>query len=125
MRNGGDNPESQLEALYQVATGVGRDVNDDGDYTDFGELTPSSIGWRTGALRVVFFATDAPFHDSDTESSYPGAGSVETVMALQEAGIQVVGLQSGDSSSAQSDILSIVSATGGSSFALSSDSSEI
>jgi len=125
LHHGGDVAESQLEALCQLATGAGRDINGDGDFTDRGELEPNSMGWRTGALRVVFFATDAYFHNSDSESSYPGAGKSETITALQSSGIHVIGLQSGDSSDAQADILSIVNATNGSIHSLSSDSSEI
>lgn len=34
---GADGPESQLEALYQAATGEGIDINSDGDYDDTGD----------------------------------------------------------------------------------------
>lgn len=44
--NGGDGPESLIEALYQVATGAGFDGNGDGDTTDSGpaglEVTQTS-----------------------------------------------------------------------------------
>ncbi|MEK7989658.1 MAG: vWA domain-containing protein [Thiotrichaceae bacterium] len=125
LHNGGDDAESQLEAFYQLATGLGRDINGDGDFSDDGELSPQSIGWRTGALKVILFATDAYFHDSDIESSYPGAGKVETITALQSADVHVVGLQSGNASDALTDIRSIVNATNGSIHSLSSDSAEI
>jgi len=125
MQYGNDTPESQLEALYQAATGLGRDINEDGNFTDDGELSPASIGWRTGALKVILFATDAAFHDSDTESEYPGSGMTDTISALQNANIVVYGLQSGDESDAYDDITAITSATDGELYQLSSDSSEI
>ena len=68
---GSDLPESQYEALYQVLTGAGRDLNGDGDTADPGEIAPSNIGWASGRTRVVYLLTDASFHDSDTEN-YPG-----------------------------------------------------
>jgi len=125
LHYGADTPESQLEGLYQVATGEGIDINNDGDYDDLGELKPQAIGWRTGALRVVLFATDANFHDSDTESEYPGHGKAAVINALKEKGIQVIGLQSGDDEEATSDINDIVEATGGTMHELNYDSSEI
>ncbi|MCF2848919.1 S8 family serine peptidase [Pseudoalteromonas sp. ACER1] len=122
---GGDYQESQLEGLYQVATGAGRDINDDGQYTDAGEISPSSIGWREGALKVVLLATDAAFHDSDLETDYPGAGFTQVISELQDNGITVFGLQSGSNSDTTEDINRVVSATGGVSFMLSTDSNEI
>jgi hypothetical protein len=103
-----DHSESQLEALYQVATGLGRDIDEDGDFTDKGELERKSIGWRTGSLRIVFLATDAPFHDSDEHSSYPGEGKTDTIVALKNKHIQVIGLQSGDNPKTLEDMCSIV-----------------
>lgn len=101
LRYGGDGPESQLEALYQAAT---------------------TLGWRSGALPVIFLATDASFHDSDSETAYPGAGWTETVKALTDRGIQVYGLQSGGNIG---QVLSIAAATGGESFSMSRNSAEI
>ncbi|MEK8020769.1 MAG: S8 family serine peptidase [Candidatus Parabeggiatoa sp.] len=134
LHGGGDAPESQLEALYQVATGAGRDINRDGDFTDTGDLQPQSIAWRTGTLRIVFLATDASFHNSERDSSYPGAGKKETIAALQNVDIRVIGLQSTnrtdstdptDPTDPTADISSIVNATKGSHYFLSSDSAEI
>ncbi|MCP3683080.1 MAG: S8 family serine peptidase [bacterium] len=125
LHNGEDSPESQLEALYQIATGIGRDINGNGGFTDTGDLEPKSIGWRTSALRVVLFATDAYFHNSDSETSYPGAGKTETIAALKNANIRVIGLQSGNNSKASTDIRSITDNTNGSKYFLSSNSAEI
>lgn len=126
LRSGYDEPESQLEALYQVATGAGRDINGDGSYDiAVGDVEPSPVGFRTGAAKVVLFATDAPFHDRDREPAYPGAGFAETAAALKSKGIRVIALQSGTTSSAASDIARLVSATGGASYQLSTNSAQI
>ena len=124
LMKGGDSPESQLEALYQVATGRGRDINGDGDFDDAGELQPSSIGWREGALPVVIFATDAAFHDGD-EPNYPGATKAQAIAALNDEGIIVFGLQSGDRSAASRAIMEITDATQGVTFGLDAASSQI
>ena len=125
LMQGGDGPESQLEALFQVATGSGRDANRDGDFADPEDVRPSSVGWREGALPVVMLATDAPFHDRAGEPSYPGPTKEETLDALNERGLIVFGMQSGDLSSARRDIREVAIATGGKTFALASDSSTI
>ncbi|MBA1149543.1 S8 family serine peptidase [Ectothiorhodospiraceae bacterium WFHF3C12] len=119
---GGDVPESQYEAVLQGITGAGRDLNDDGDFADTGEIEPSDMGWRSGSLRVVLLATDASFHDSDSESDYPGAGRTETLAALDDAGAIVYGLGSGGTVSQLDDI---ATSTGGATFTLSADSAEV
>ena len=125
LLHGADGPESQLEALYQAATAAGIDSNGDGDYDDPGDVRPGRVGWRVGALKVILFATDAPFHDSDTEAAYPGRGFGETIGALNEAGIAVIGLQSGTSRATERDMRRIVDSTDGVLFQLSADSAEI
>lgn len=140
--SGGDGPESAIEGLYQVATGLGYDKNGDGDMTadgsrlagaittqttidgyvgdvpPFSSLDPSVIssgsvggaGWRADAQKIVILATDicssgnftdtitSPYGSVDgsvfsCRSNPPDAASVqETVDALVEKGIQVVGL---------------------------------
>lgn len=117
---GEDDPESQLEALYQAATGQGRDLNGDGDFDDLGDIKPANIGFRRGALPIVVLSTDATFHDSAAEPAYPGEARVSVIEALREKGIIVIGLDSGDTGA---DLKNIVDATGGRMFALSSDSS--
>lgn len=125
LHNGADGPESQLETLYQVATGEGLNINGDGDYNDPGDLNPQSVGWRTGALKVVLFATDADFHDSAEELAYPGHNFTDTLNALVNKGIIVIGLQSGGSSSTEEDMRRVTDATGGTLYELSYDSSQI
>jgi hypothetical protein len=120
LHDGEDTPESQLEGLYQVATGAGRDLNGNGNFGDTGDLLPVNIGWRTGSLRVVLLATDARFHDPDVDTSYPcsgckAAGFTETIAALRANGITVIGLNSGD---AYADLSRVASATGGTVYSL-------
>ncbi|HDN27927.1 MAG TPA: VWA domain-containing protein [Thioploca sp.] len=81
--NGGDNLESQLEAVYR---------------------TVNELKWRTGSLKIILLATDANFHDRDQklsspenrerekDPSYPGRGYLETLSALQKNHITVYGL---------------------------------
>lgn len=124
-RGGNDTPEAQLEALYQIATGAGRDLNGDRVYdTARGEVEPQPVGWRTGAAKVVLLATDASFHNADAEAGYPGAGFTAAVAALKAQGIRVIGLQSGSDSAAAADIGRLVAATGGSVYQLSVDSAQ-
>ncbi|WP_419662369.1 S8 family serine peptidase [Desulfosarcina variabilis] len=115
---GRDVPESQMEALYQLATGAGRSID---EYPELG-FDPMPAGWRTGALPIVFLATDAEFHDKDEEDDYFGAGWTDTLTALKSRGIKVFGLQSGDS---VEDVQAVAAETDGEAFLLSSDSAEI
>ena len=89
---GGDFPESQFEALFQLGSGRGFDMNGDGSFqnTDArpfvtapsdafdGHVTGSfdpdapaasttgGIGFRNGVFRMVIHASDAAFRDPDT-----------------------------------------------------------
>lgn len=126
LQFGEDLPESQLEALYQVATGAGRDINGDGIYdTASGDIPAQPMGFRPGAAKVVLFATDAEFHDSDTNPAYPGAGFAQTTAALRDAGIRVIALQSGSEAAAAAAIDRLLTTTGGASYQLSNDSAQI
>ena len=101
---GGDHPESQYEALFRTAR---------------------EIGWRDGALRILLLATDANFHDSDTEPDYPGTGRMAVIAALKAENVIVIGLQSGDSSAAAQRLQELADATGGSVLSLDAASSQI
>lgn len=116
--NGGDGPESQIEALYQSATGEGRGVH----------VTPSrcpasTIGYpcfRAGGSPIILLFTDAEFHNGPGGSfPYEGisptpATYTETVNALQGIGAKVLGLFSGfgDGGEALSHLRSIARDTG-------------
>lgn len=118
LHGGSDGPESQLEALYQVTTGEGRIIADHPE----ANIAPSDVGWRDGSFRLIFLATDAGFHNADVEAAYPGSGWIDTVSQLTGSKIRVYGLQSGGNIT---DVVNIVSETGGETFVLSRDSSEI
>ena len=124
LRNGADTPESQLEALYQLATGGGRAVPGNPQ----ADLESSVAGWREGSLRIIFMATDADFHSSTDEEhgvyseGYPGPGWTETVNALTGSGIRVYGLERGYS---VDDVRAIVEQTDGQVFQLDGSSSDI
>ncbi|WP_236519897.1 vWA domain-containing protein [Sandaracinus amylolyticus] len=106
LNNGADTPESQVEALYQIATGEG-----------VGRYVPASFGcpmggfgypcFRTDALPVVLLFSDAPFHNGPGGGSpysdsmaCPAVATVahdydDAVEALQRNEIRVIGLYSG------------------------------
>lgn len=88
---GCDEPESQLNALYNLATG--------------------SVGFRSDSTRVVVWFGDAPGHDPDL-----GHSLTETIEALVAANIRVIAVpvittSSGLDSTGQASI--IAKATGG------------
>jgi hypothetical protein len=62
VANGGDNPEGDVEALYQVATGEGLDhwVPRAGGCPSIGT---GYACFRPGAEQVIILITDAPFHN--------------------------------------------------------------
>lgn len=96
-----DDPEAQVEALYQVATGEG-----------LGSFIPPLPGcpmgglggvcFRLDSLPVVVLITDAPFHDGpDGEDPYTGVRPrphtyAQAVEALRGPGIFVMGLGARD-----------------------------
>ena len=101
---GGDAAEAQYEALARAT---------------------AQFGWRVGALRVILLATDAPFHDSDTQSDYPGTGRVAALDIVQREHVVVVGLQSGDDAKAREQLRELTLATGGSVQEMDAASTEI
>ena len=138
-KNGWDGPESQYEALYQVATGDGREmpISADGDYEDAGEIAPGlNPTFRDDATKVVVITTDATFHEkgdvctpysgsgyTPCSFTYPGANSTEATDALVAAGIRVIGLTGRYSTLTELDDLA--TATGGASLLTRSDSADI
>ena len=101
IQYGMDAPEAQYEGLYQAAT---------------------TAGWREGALHIIALSTDASFHNSASETGYPGKSSAQALAALEEKNIRVVGLRTGDTGG---DLEDIVTQTEGQLFELASDSSGI
>ncbi len=121
MSDGQDGPESQVEALYQAATGLGN--------RDFSPgLEPSACpGGRVGypcfrpeGSPIILLFTDAEFHNGPrgrrpySESDLPNAASYDdAVAALQGIGAKVLGLFSGDGDAAAlEDLETLVADTG-------------
>jgi hypothetical protein len=131
-RSGVDLPESQYEALFQAATGAGRDVGDTGP--SLGDIAPGQqCSFRPDATKVIILTTDASFHtqgDSNCNSNattgcpfpYPGPTAAATTTALQNEGIKVIGLKA-PGASGELDVLA--AATGGSVQTTSSTSDDI
>jgi hypothetical protein len=102
--NGGDEPESQLPALYQTATGAG-----DGTWIPQNQ----QANFRSSATKIIVLITDASFHRF--YDSIPGANPpsfAQTAIAIQALGFsKVVGLSSGENS--LTDLRDIAEDTGG------------
>ena len=108
---GNDAPESQYEALFQGATGDGREMptTTDGDYTDRGEIAPGQRAELRGhAARVFAITTDSPFHNTGDPGPfpYPGAGRDVTLDALRTAKIKVVAIKAPGSTAQMDDLAS-------------------
>lgn len=74
---GGDTPEGQMEALYQIATGAGNQV------TGIVNIPPhrpagtiGGVEFRPGAFPVITLITDAAFHAKD-EARYCGGEAID------------------------------------------------
>jgi hypothetical protein len=107
---GNDGPESQYEALFQGATGEGREMPNttDGDYDDPGEIAPGQgAQLRDFAARVFAITTDSDFHRRGDLGPfpYPGASRDQTVNALFAVHrIKVVAIKAPGSTSQMDDI---------------------
>jgi hypothetical protein len=122
LGNGLDKPESQVEALFQVATGRGMQ-----GYVPPSAGCPSGgFGYpcfRQGALPVILLFTDAPFHNGpDGRNAYPCASEIaltsrdtpatyeDAEQELERIGASVIGLFSGDGEG-RGDLLRVVEDT--------------
>ncbi len=106
---GNDEPESQYEALYQVASGAGRQMPNttDGDYDDLGEIRPGQQGdYRDSAIRILAITTDSSFHNAGDPGPFPYPGpSRQTVLdALAAASIRVVAIKAPGSTAQMDDV---------------------
>ncbi len=123
-RNGADLPESQYEGLFQMATGLGRDVPPPG--VSFGDVAAGlDASFRPDASKVIIITTDASFHfngDFGSVFPYPGPTRNDTVDALNAAGITVIALKAPGSGAQMNDI---AAATGGVVETTSSNSDDI
>ncbi len=117
LKNGRDEPESQTEALYQIATGEG--------YLPYVEASfgcpHAGFGYpcfRLDALPVVLHFTDAPMHNGPnpahdyTDRLLGGAhGYGATIDQLTSHGIRVIGFDSGEGAGSD-DLRAVARATG-------------
>jgi hypothetical protein len=109
-RDGYDFPESQYEALYQAATGLGKDLP--GTVGDI--PSGQNASFRDGATSVIAITTDAAFHnpgDGGGPFPYPGPSQAVTAAALNAKNIKVIAIKA-PGSTGQMD--AIANATGGS-----------
>ncbi|MCB9508244.1 MAG: hypothetical protein H6700_05990 [Myxococcales bacterium] len=103
---GGDGPESGIEALFQLATGIGRAAAcGSGEVAAFdpsrglvagvADGTVGGSGFREAEVRVAVQISDASMH-ANGEDGYPyGATRAEAFAALRESDIHVIGLALG------------------------------
>ena len=102
LGRGGDIPEAGLEAVYQVATGVGYTRGGDTVIDRFDGAGASGdlggVGYRAGALHTLVHVTDAPTHvPADYEPTYPGTRGLADVSEAAEAlDLFILGISSGD-----------------------------
>lgn len=108
LGNGGDGPESGVEALYQAATGAG--------VMWTGGMVPATpIGWRPGALPIIVQVSDANMNDTTTYAAMvPTAASRDAAKAaLLAIGAKVIGVASaGGDPNVTVDLLEFINATG-------------
>lgn len=118
---GNDAPESQLVALYQMATGSGQTGVPGCPSCDIAAGQDASF--RSGAIKLASLWTDAGFHDSGTETSYPGPTYAQTIAALnalrrrralqfEGTGVRVVGVARGSDAAALRDLTEVAEDTG-------------
>ena len=120
MGNGGDGPESQVEALWQTATGLGRGV-----HVAPRRCPEDTVGYpcfRSDGSRIVLLFTDAEFHNGPGDTEVYRAGEItpspatyrEAVAALNGIGAKVLGLFSGGfgADDAHEDLKSVARETG-------------
>jgi hypothetical protein len=89
---GGDGPESQLEALNEIATGAGNPgfvtAGQGGVQGAAGVVAPA---FRSNSSnRFVVLWTDASFHDKAVQPTYPGPTFSDVCAALNARGIKVI-----------------------------------
>jgi photosystem II stability/assembly factor-like uncharacterized protein len=90
--DGGDQPESDLTALYQSTLGVGQkaaDVYQSSGVPRWVVGPGQQAGYRPQSLRLAFIATDEPYH---SEPEYMTPSWRSTVAALNSHGVHQIGL---------------------------------
>ena len=112
LHNGSDAPESGYESLYKIATGVALSWNG-------GSVAEGGVGFREGAIPIVFHITDAAAHDSSNtpySSSYVYTiyNQSQVISAMNAIGAKVVSVVSegGDTTTATNQLTAVSSGTG-------------
>lgn len=107
LEGGGDLPESGLESLYQIATGVGRSEPACGGYSTpafdpgadleagVADGSGGGVGFRDSQVRVVVHITDASTQARGEDGVAYGANRTETYAALETARTKVIGVAIG------------------------------
>lgn len=86
-----DGEDSGLEAIYQAATGAGRQVLT--DPTGNSNILPGQgADFRRGAVKVIVVAADAYFRHPETNPGWPGPSLATDEATLARLGIHLVGL---------------------------------
>jgi hypothetical protein len=96
VSGGGDMPESGNEAFYQLATGSGISGI-------WGTIAPSVMGFRTGSHRIVVVITSAEFHNA-TDYPFTTHGKAEAFSALSSIDAKAIGINTGTSANARSNL---------------------
>jgi hypothetical protein len=95
--DGGDNPQSQLAALFQAATGAGQDLSGAG-FAGASIPAGQQATFRDGAFKLMLLWTDDTFHmpGDAGDIPYPGPSFAQTVAAINALDPPlVVGISSG------------------------------
>ena len=110
--SGADGPESGYESLYKIATGV--ELRWNGGYVPEG-----GVGFRDGAIPIVFHITDAAAHDSNntpynTSYVYTVFNQSQVIDAMNAIGAKVVSVVSkgGNQTTATNQLTTVSNGTG-------------
>lgn len=113
QHKGNDGPESGYESLYKIATGAALSWNG-------GSVPEGGVGFREGAIPIVFHITDATSHDSSNKpynSSYVYTifNQSQVIEAMNAIGAKVVSVVSSDgynTNSAKTQLTAVSNGTG-------------
>lgn len=127
LGEGGDGPEAGAEALYQIATGEGIELDGEPLIAPFdadqqqADGALGGVGFRTGALPVIVHVTDATSHAEEAASRPHEHSLADAIEALQAINARVIGIASGacpscppptDASRARAHLQRVAHATG-------------
>jgi len=113
QHKGNDGPESGYESLYKIATGAALSWNG-------GSVPEGGVGFRNGAIPIVFHITDAVAHDSsftpyNSSYVYTIFNQSQVIEAMNAIGAKVVSVVSSDgynTNSAKTQLTAVSNGTG-------------